>query len=348
MPGTTPAFSNGLGFFVHDGVVQAKNAATDASVWTASVAGQTFSTPPIVINGYVYVGTDSKDGDLYGFEATTGSQVWHGQAGNYLSWSLNAGNGLLVVPATNRLTAFETGGTVSFASDPINGSTINLGSTGVGLPITATLTISNTGTGTRLLTVGNPVISGPNAADFKVSGPVFPLSLPPGGSAKVILECNPANIGARTAILTFTTNDPTKPTVAYALTCTGALIVTQSQDNGLADTPGTLSQVIRLANSYVTGGGGGQTIMFAPNIGVVTLGGGSLPAVGSGVTIQGRCGSQGPAITIDGNNRAGDGLTLNGGVTLSGLTITGFGGRPLVIKAGSTANHLMCVRAVHR
>ncbi|MEZ4680957.1 MAG: beta-propeller fold lactonase family protein [Caldilineaceae bacterium] len=37
----------------------------------------------------------------------------------------------------------------------------------------------------------------------------------------VVVGCTPSAIGIRTAILTLTTDDPTQPTVSFALVCTG-------------------------------------------------------------------------------------------------------------------------------
>ncbi|HEX9438076.1 MAG TPA: beta-propeller fold lactonase family protein, partial [Roseiflexaceae bacterium] len=57
--------------------------------------------------------------------------------------------------------------------------------------------------------------------DFKVLT-AFPLApIAPNATQTIQLQCKPSNIGIRTATLTLTTNDPTKPTVSYNLTCQG-------------------------------------------------------------------------------------------------------------------------------
>ncbi len=60
-----------------------------------------------------------------------------------------------------------------------------------------------------------------NPGDFSVDT-TFPLDILDGAAARTVqLGCTPQAEGARTATLTLSTNDPTRPTVAYDLTCTG-------------------------------------------------------------------------------------------------------------------------------
>lgn len=116
--GATPAFDNGLGFFVQGGKITAQQASTLDPVWTAGDEAEPLITAPIVVNGVVYAGTEA--GKLYGFDAATGSLriVVHLGAPilpdafteyNHPTTGLGAGEGLLVVPASSRLVALEPG-----------------------------------------------------------------------------------------------------------------------------------------------------------------------------------------------------------------------------------------------
>jgi outer membrane protein assembly factor BamB len=78
--------------------------------WTFTGDG-TLASPPIVVNNYVFEG--STNGHLYALDATSGSLLWTqtlgaavpGPYGNQTQ-GLTAGDGLLVVPAGNTVTAF--------------------------------------------------------------------------------------------------------------------------------------------------------------------------------------------------------------------------------------------------
>jgi outer membrane protein assembly factor BamB len=71
-------------------------------------------TAPVIVNDYVFIGSSS--GNLYAVDATTGQQVWMQRLGAAIPSSneigvdfytgLAAGDGLLVVPNGNNVTAF--------------------------------------------------------------------------------------------------------------------------------------------------------------------------------------------------------------------------------------------------
>lgn len=113
-----------------------------------------------------------------------------------------------------------------YGSTPPPGS-VNAGDTQVGTPVTFSITIAETGT--AALTVGLPgttldsAFSGSHAADFALTQPtVFPFTIPNNGASQVVtVRCIPSATGPRVARLTFTTNDPDRPTASYDLTCTG-------------------------------------------------------------------------------------------------------------------------------
>ncbi len=72
-------------------------------------------TSPIVVNNYVFVGSSS--GAVYAIDATTGQVAWQDNVGAAIPSSgpvatmplsgLAAGDGLLIVPAGNTVTAYQ-------------------------------------------------------------------------------------------------------------------------------------------------------------------------------------------------------------------------------------------------
>lgn len=114
--------------------------------------------------------------------------------------------------------AYEFSLDPGYGSIPVVGSTINLGSTPIGTEISAILEIIETGSAS--LSVNLTSLTGTHAGDFSIIG--LPTAIgdanPP---QQVAIICNPSASGLRTAQITFSTNDPTQPTVSYNLECTG-------------------------------------------------------------------------------------------------------------------------------
>ncbi len=329
--GQPPAFDGGVGFFVNNGILEARNASTSTILWSKNLSGIPFVTPAVVVNAVVYIG--GNDNKLYGFNPTTGAQVWSGSVGNTISGAgMAAGESLLVVPAGNGLVAF--GVASGYSSTPAPGSTIDLGSTPLGIGVTANLPV--TALGSSDLSLSNPSFSGANAADFAITSPAsFPVTIAGGANKTLTLSCTPGAAGLRSATLTLTTTDPLQPTVSYSLKCTGMLVVISATDNGKGDTPGTLSYLLK--NRVSTG----QTISFAlpANGHTITLSG-LLPSVPAGVTIDG--GSCSSPLVLEGVQAGkGDGLVLQGKNILKSLTLTHFNGRQLVSQ--TSGNRLSCV-----
>ena len=73
-----PAFDGRQGYFVDDGVLQERHSRTLATRWKFEGDGQ-ISTAPIVVNGYVYVG--SRSGRLWALNGATGQPVWSADVG---------------------------------------------------------------------------------------------------------------------------------------------------------------------------------------------------------------------------------------------------------------------------
>jgi outer membrane protein assembly factor BamB len=110
-----PAFSGSTGYFRTASTLQARDVASNAVLWSFTGDG-TLSSAPIIDNGYVYIGSTS--GKLYALSASTGANVWTGILGASVSapdeqnvslptTGLGAGDGLVVVPATNLLVAYQ-------------------------------------------------------------------------------------------------------------------------------------------------------------------------------------------------------------------------------------------------
>ncbi|HEX2916578.1 MAG TPA: FG-GAP-like repeat-containing protein [Chloroflexia bacterium] len=339
-----PSFAGNTAFVVNsNGQLEGHDATTGTLLWTKQIQNASFSVAPVVINNIAYVG--SSNGSIYGYDVN-GNVRWQGTSGApngigdlRLISGLSAGEGLLLVPTGKTLVAFEADAPVpGFSSNPAPSSTIDLGNARLGTNVSSSISISETGTTT--LTVSNPVLSGANAGDFGISGATFPLNIADGGAPQSFtVNCTPANAGLHTAVLTLTTNDPNQNTVTYNLKCAGTLVVVESSDNGLGDTPGTLSYY--LTNQHTIAG---QTISFnlagLPVINVT----GPLPPVPAGVILDGGNCSNSP-VTLDGSQAltAEKGLVLQGQNSLKNLKVTHFPGQQIITKG--TGNKLMCVVA---
>jgi outer membrane protein assembly factor BamB len=118
----TPAFSGNRGFFLNGphffgsfGTLQARDVNTNSLLWSFSGDGS-LQSAVLVVNNHVYVG--SAQGKLYAVDAATGQQVWVTNAGSSIPYvdeqnvsqpltSFAAGEGLLVVPTSTTLVAYE-------------------------------------------------------------------------------------------------------------------------------------------------------------------------------------------------------------------------------------------------
>ena len=136
----------------------------------------------------------------------------------------DTGNIDITVGVTNNLTTDDSNGiggppaAAGYSSVPAPGGTITVGSSTIGAPVSATLQVSETGTGQLNVTAGT--IGGANAGDFTVTPTTFNIT--DGGTAQAVtVTCTPGALGARAGTLTFTTNDPAQATVNYTLACTG-------------------------------------------------------------------------------------------------------------------------------
>jgi len=111
-----PAVASDTAFYVQASSLTAVSTTSGATLWTASPGNDSYSTPPIIVNGTLYVGTAS--GYLQGYNTQTGTNVVSMNMGYPISASetgyvgspesgLGAGQGILVVPASTHLIALE-------------------------------------------------------------------------------------------------------------------------------------------------------------------------------------------------------------------------------------------------
>lgn len=118
LAGPAPAFYGSTGFFLKVNIVstlEARDIFTGAVKWSFTGDG-TLSSAPIVVNGTVYIGSIS--GKLYALDGSSGTNVWTGTVGAAINrpeehnfspplTGLGAGEGLIVVPASNLVVAYE-------------------------------------------------------------------------------------------------------------------------------------------------------------------------------------------------------------------------------------------------
>jgi outer membrane protein assembly factor BamB len=107
------AFAGQTGYFVYQSVLRGIDLSTGSVLWSFAGQGELVASP-VAVNQYVFVG--SVLGDLYALDGATGKQVWHVKLASSLpviGWSggaplsgLTAGDGILVVPVGNTVTAY--------------------------------------------------------------------------------------------------------------------------------------------------------------------------------------------------------------------------------------------------
>jgi outer membrane protein assembly factor BamB len=110
MADAVPAISPTSSFFLKSGTLTAKSLSDNSTLWSFQGDGGLVSSP-IIVNQAVIVGSSS--GQLYGLNAATGTQLWTTNAGGAITGGtsnvisgLAAGDGLLVVPAGNTVSAY--------------------------------------------------------------------------------------------------------------------------------------------------------------------------------------------------------------------------------------------------
>jgi len=112
-----PAFLNNTGFYATSSTLSAVDLMSGNSIWAAAPpSGDSYASPPVVVNGVVYVGT--ANGLVIGYKGSNGTQrasvsVGAGisafDGGGYSSplAGLNAAQGMIVVPAGTYVVALQ-------------------------------------------------------------------------------------------------------------------------------------------------------------------------------------------------------------------------------------------------
>lgn len=105
-----PAIGATTGYFLQSGTLNAKSLSNYSTLWSFTGDGG-LVTSPLIVGQAVIVGSSS--GQVYALDPTTGAQLWTTNVGGaissgngYFLSGLAAGDGLLVVPAGNTLSAF--------------------------------------------------------------------------------------------------------------------------------------------------------------------------------------------------------------------------------------------------
>jgi PQQ-like domain/Bacterial Ig-like domain (group 3) len=153
MSKSAPAFSGSKGFFLNGprtfgsyGTLEGRDVNSNLVLW--SFTGDGFlQSSMLVVNDYVYVGSNS--GKLYAVNAANGSPVWSTTAGTSIPYvdELNssqpltgfaAGEGILVVPTTTTLVAYESDNapTITWGSPAPTPNSFGWNNTLVQLPFT--------------------------------------------------------------------------------------------------------------------------------------------------------------------------------------------------------------------
>jgi outer membrane protein assembly factor BamB len=98
-----PAVTATNAFTLFNSTLQGVSLSNNQINWSFAGDGM-LTASPIVVNNFVFVGSSS--GNLYAVDATTGAQLWTKNLGAAIFGSMNAGDGLLIVPAGNTVTAY--------------------------------------------------------------------------------------------------------------------------------------------------------------------------------------------------------------------------------------------------
>ncbi len=111
-----PALANNKAFYAQSASLTAVDTISGSTVWTAVATNDTYSTPPIYVNGIVYIGTNG--GNILGYRSLTGKLAFSMNLGYGISApetgsvsspesGLGAAESMLVVPASTHLFALE-------------------------------------------------------------------------------------------------------------------------------------------------------------------------------------------------------------------------------------------------
>jgi outer membrane protein assembly factor BamB len=178
-----PAFDGSLGFFLAGTTLQAEDLLSGTIRWAFTGDGG-LVTSPIVVNGYVYVGSSS--GVFYAVSALSGQQVWSDNTGaaflggtSYGATGNAAGEGMVIAVAGSRLVAYGSHAAVITGISPnvgplVGGTTVTIagarftGATAVYFGAAAASIVSITDTE---ITVITPPMTASGPVDVTVTVP---------------------------------------------------------------------------------------------------------------------------------------------------------------------------------
>ena len=121
----SPAIDGPIGFFMNHGILQMELLSNNEIQWEAT-SDVPLVGAPMVANGVVY--QTSQAGDIFAADELTGNLLWAGNVGAPITapnesqfiqlTGIGIGQGVLVVPASSTVTAFESGGPSPSAALP--------------------------------------------------------------------------------------------------------------------------------------------------------------------------------------------------------------------------------------
>ncbi|HKF97434.1 MAG TPA: PQQ-binding-like beta-propeller repeat protein [Steroidobacteraceae bacterium] len=108
---TPPAITTDTGYFLQSGTLRGVSLSNNTIKWSFAGDAQ-LAGAPIAVNQYVFIG--SLSGNLYALDGSSGKQAWHVALGAPVGTGsvalqlagLAAGDGLLIVPAGTKVTAY--------------------------------------------------------------------------------------------------------------------------------------------------------------------------------------------------------------------------------------------------
>lgn len=229
-------------------------------------------------------------------------------AGVNLGVADDAERGVRPQPAATRpdLGAYESPLPILAAPDiAVNPASHNFGEVTVGANAAQTIVVSNTGNASLQVTATS--LAGTNANEFAITSGGAPFTLAPAATRNIVVRFAPAAIGAKSANLNITSNDPDENSVTVAFSGIGRLALA--------------SPYVLLANNKI------QVKVHKPSEGHIHSNNEIIFEPGDPSTHTGNLTAVGKTTirkfnTIKGNVKAGGQLALESNVTITG-TATG-------------------------
>ena len=204
------------------------------------------------------------------------------------------------------LGAYESALPILAAPDiAVNPASYNFGEVTVGATATQTIVVSNTGNANLQVTLTS--LAGTNANEFAITSGGAPFTLAPAATRNIVVRFAPAAIGAKSANLNITSNDPDENSVTVAFSGIGRLAL--ASPYVLLASNKIQVKAHKPSEGHIHSN---NEIIFEP--GDPSTHTGNLTAVGK-TTIR-------KFNTIKGNVKAGGQLALESNVTITG-TATG-------------------------